>query len=131
VQAATEFDDLPPKLREAAELTGSHELLWPPAAAPKAVDWAEGRGLAILAVELFGRDPVARKTVYDDWHTDPRWDGEPAWLDHVERAAKQARESIRHAETSYAHIDHRRYFIALSAEADYPRHDEVAHRSQG
>jgi hypothetical protein len=131
VRADTELEHLPSELREVAELTGSRELLWPPASAPEAVNWAQERGLAILAVELFGRDPVTRETVYGDWHTEPRWNGEPPWLAHVRYAAKQARESIRRAEMLHARVDHRRYFIAVSAEADYPREHEPAQHYRG
>jgi hypothetical protein len=112
------FDDLNPKLREVAELTGSLELLWPPAAAPEAVNWAQERELAILAVELFGRDPDTHETVYGEWPTESRRGDEHSWNSYVRRAAEHARESIRHAERLHSRIEHRRYFLALITEAD-------------
>jgi hypothetical protein len=128
VRADTELENLPPELREVTELTGSRELLWPPASAPAAVDWAIERRLAILTIELFGRDPVTQETVYGDWHTAPRWDGASPFLYHVRSAANQAHESIRQAEVLHARVDQRRYFIAVSSEAGYPTsRDSGAH----
>lgn len=115
---------LPKHLRQQADITGSGELLWPYAPAADAVRGLGDAGVAILAVEVYGRLALARGNFYGDWPLGPGWQSDESWDDYVQRTCTLALDAIRDdretSEGEDADADDRRYFLAVSRESAYP-----------
>ena len=105
---------LPPELLSQADLVGTGEPLWLPAAAAEIVRWADGEEWAVEAGEVYRARGQMQTSFVSDWETS-RDDGE-SWPAYVRRAAMIALAEMDQAEKRDRTRALRFFFVVLPSE---------------